>query len=35
MPEQHITDAEDRQALVRFLEKATAPKAESKNQVPP
>jgi cytochrome c len=35
MPEQHITNAEDREALVRFLEKATAQKAESKDQVPP
>ena len=26
MPEQHITSSEDREALVRFLEKATKPK---------
>jgi cytochrome c len=35
MPEQHITDAHDREALVRFLEKATAPKPEPKDRLPP
>lgn len=35
MPEQHITNAEDRQALVRFLEKATAAEPGPKDRAPP
>jgi cytochrome c len=36
MPEQHITNAADREALVRFLEKATSgPEPGSKGQAPP
>jgi hypothetical protein len=36
MPEQHITSAADREALVRFLEKATnGPGPGSKDHVPP
>jgi cytochrome c len=34
MPEQHITNAADREALVRFLEKATTNR-ETENAVPP
>jgi cytochrome c len=34
MPEQHINKAEDREALVRFLEKATAPTPGSQDQGP-
>jgi cytochrome c len=35
MPEQHITNAGDREALVRFLEKATAAEPGSKDRPPP
>ena len=35
MPEQHLTKAADREALVRFLERATAPAPGSKDGVPP
>ena len=35
MPEQHITNAADREALVRFPERATRPEAGSKVLVPP
>jgi cytochrome c len=34
MPEQHITNAGDREALVRFLEKATAPEPGRKDRGP-
>ena len=34
MPEQHVTNAGDREALVRFLEKATAPRSEAQDRLP-
>jgi cytochrome c len=35
MPEQHITNSRDREALVRFLERATAAEPGAKDRAPP